>query len=284
MWDAGQSISSGKSNVEHTQQSNRAAAGQKVDQSFHSTVVQGSDAEATSNASQTGTAEAPSVATPSVQGPLQLVHTTSAVLPQPVSLAVGLAPTQAATHALQPVKASEAAAVTAVPEPVAIPAAVRVIAAKKPVVSVAVIPATPAARQDLQQTRIRAESVRYPQVAPAALPIAFAASALSQPGPLFLTSFPETSLDSSTTLPQANNSSGGSHNRLDVTAATSEANLWKSTVWGQGTAQSFGAEALTSFSSAIGAQGTQLTVLTLSYIDLGSTRMQTMCTGIARCL
>ena len=61
-----------------------------------------------------------------------------------------------------------------------------------------------AMRQRLQQARSGAESSLRGQVQPGELPVTYAVSTLTQPGPLFIRSFPKTSLDSSTTLPQAN--------------------------------------------------------------------------------
>jgi len=61
-----------------------------------------------------------------------------------------------------------------------------------------------------------------------------------------------------------------------------EAQLWKSTTWGQGTACIFGQEALSSLATVLGMTGVQLTVLSLSHVDLGDTRMQLLCQGIAR--
>ena len=61
-----------------------------------------------------------------------------------------------------------------------------------------------AMRQRLQHSRTELDSSKRQQVQPSELPVTYAVSTLTQPGPLFMTSFPESSLDSSTTLPQAN--------------------------------------------------------------------------------
>jgi len=161
---------------------------------------------------------------------------------------------------------------------------VRISQARKPHNTLSAVSPQVAMQQRLQQTRSSMESVSHTQVPPADLPVTFAVSMLSQPGPLFIRSFPNTSLDSSTTLPRAITS--GRHGRM-LTATTvsrdaDEAGLWKSTTWGQGTAQRFGPEALSSLSSALGTIGVQLTVLTLSYVDLGDTGMHILCKGISR--
>lgn len=161
---------------------------------------------------------------------------------------------------------------------------VRISQARKPHNTLSAVSPQVAMQQRLQQTRSSMESVSHTQVPPADLPVTFAVSMLSQPGPLFIRSFPDTSLDSSTTLPRAITS--GRHGRM-LTATTvsrdaDEAGLWKSTTWGQGTAQRFGPEALSSLSSALGTIGVQLTVLTLSYVDLGDTGMHILCKGISR--
>ena len=59
-------------------------------------------------------------------------------------------------------------------------------------------------RQRLQHFLTGIDSSKRQQVQPSELPVTYAYSTLTQPGPLFLKSFPESSLDSSTTLPQAN--------------------------------------------------------------------------------
>ncbi len=161
---------------------------------------------------------------------------------------------------------------------------VRISQARKPLKTLSAVSPQVAMQQRLQQTRSSMESVSHTQVPPADLPVTFAVSTLSQPGSLFIRSFPDTSLDSSTTLPQAVTSSR--HGRVltatTVTCDVEEAGLWKSTSWGQGTAQSFGPEALSSLSSALGTIGVQLTVLTLSYVDLGDAGMHILCKGIGR--
>lgn len=58
-------------------------------------------------------------------------------------------------------------------------------------------------RQRLQLSRSGLEASTQRELQPAELPVTYAVSSLTQPGPLFIKSFPETSLDSSTTLPQA---------------------------------------------------------------------------------
>ena len=58
--------------------------------------------------------------------------------------------------------------------------------------------------------------------------------------------------------------------------------LWESTIWGKGTALTFGQEALSGLAAAIGMPGIQLTVLSLSHVDLGDTGMQLLCRGIGR--
>lgn len=60
-----------------------------------------------------------------------------------------------------------------------------------------------AMRQRLQQCRTEVQSSQQQQVQPSELPVTYAVSSLTQPGPLFMNSFLETRLDSSTTLPQA---------------------------------------------------------------------------------
>ena len=161
---------------------------------------------------------------------------------------------------------------------------VRISQARKPLKTLSAVSPQVAMQQRLQQTRSSMELVSHTQVPPADLPVTFAVSTLLQPGPLFIRSFPDTGLDSSTTLPQA--IATGRHGRgLTATTATcdiDEAGLWKSTTWGQGTAQRFGPEALTSLSSALGTIGVQLTVLTLSYVDLGDAGMHILCRGISR--
>ncbi|DBA76265.1 TPA: NACHT, LRR and PYD domains-containing protein 12 [Trebouxia sp. C0004] len=162
---------------------------------------------------------------------------------------------------------------------------VRVSQARKPLKTISAVSPQVAMQQRLQQTQSSVESVSHTQVPPADLPVTFAVSTLLQPGPLFIRSFPDTGLDSSTTLPQAITSSR--HSRvLTATTAISdvdEAGLWKSTTWGRGTAQRFGPEALSSLSSALGTIGVQLTVLTLSYVDLEDAGMHILCKGISRC-
>ena len=63
-----------------------------------------------------------------------------------------------------------------------------------------------------------------------------------------------------------------------------EPQLWRSTTWGVGTACTFGQEALGGLARVLGMSGIQLTVLSLSHVDLGDTRMQLLCQGIARYL
>ncbi|DBA78353.1 TPA: hypothetical protein ACH3X2_008291 [Trebouxia sp. C0005] len=161
----------------------------------------------------------------------------------------------------------------------------RINQARKPLKSLSAVLPQVAMQQRLQQTRSSMDSVSHTQVSPADLPVTFAVSTLSQPGPLFIRSFPDTSLDSSTTLPQAITSSrhGRALPATGVMCDVDEALLWKSTTWGQGTAQRFGPEALSSLSSALGTLGVQLTVLTLSYVDLGDAGMHILCKGISRC-
>ena len=160
---------------------------------------------------------------------------------------------------------------------------VRTSQARKPLKTLSAVSPQVAMQQRLQQTRRIMESVSHTEVPPAALPVNFAVSTLLQPGPLFIRSFPDTSLDSSTTLPQAITSSKHGRGRTaTVTCDFDEAGLWKSTTWGQGTAQRFGSEALSSLSSALGTIGVQLTVLTLSYVDLGDAGMHVLCKGIGR--
>ncbi len=156
--------------------------------------------------------------------------------------------------------------------------------ARKPLKPLSALSPRAAMQQRLQQARSSTESVSHTEVPPADLPVTFAVSTLSQPGPLFIRSFPDTSLDSSTTLPQAITSSkhGRGHTSTSVTCDVDEAGLWKSATWGQGTAQRFGQEALSSLSSALGTIGVQLTVLTLSHVALGDAGMHILCTGISR--
>ncbi len=162
---------------------------------------------------------------------------------------------------------------------------VRVSQARKPLKPLSAVSPQVAMQQRLQQTRSSMESVSHTQVSPADLPVTFAVSTLLQPGPLFIKSFPDTSLDSSTALPQAITSSKHGRGRTaTVTCDVDEAGLWKSTTWGQGTAQRFGSEALSSLSSALGTIGVQLTVLTLSYVDLGDAQMHILCKGLSRCV
>ena len=59
-------------------------------------------------------------------------------------------------------------------------------------------------RQHLQHSRTGIDSCKQQQVQPSELPVTYVTSTLTHPGPLFINSFPESSLDSSTTLPQAN--------------------------------------------------------------------------------
>lgn len=61
-----------------------------------------------------------------------------------------------------------------------------------------------AMRQRLQHCRTEVQSSKQQQVQPNELPVTYAVSSMTQPGALFMNSFLETSLDSSTTLPQAN--------------------------------------------------------------------------------
>ena len=79
-------------------------------------------------------------------------------------------------------------------------------AATVPKAPKAALPLSPklATRHRLQQCRTGIDSSKQQQVQPSELPVTYAISTLSQPGPLFLNSFPESSLDSSTRLPQAN--------------------------------------------------------------------------------
>lgn len=161
------------------------------------------------------------------------------------------------------------------------PAAVHTSPARKPLKALPAVAPRVTLQQRLQQTRSSMEALQPVLVEPAELPVTFAVSTLNQPGPLFIKSFPETSLDCSTTLPQA-----GVGNRPakvpTSTADLGETDLWKSTMWGHGTAQTFGAEFLGSFSSALGTAGITLTVLTLNYIDLGDAGMQMLSKGIGR--
>ena len=161
---------------------------------------------------------------------------------------------------------------------------VRTSQARKPLKTPSALSPQAAMQQRLQQTRSGMESVSHTQVPPADLPVTFAVSTLSQPGPLFIRSFPDTSLDSSTTLPQAITSSkhGRGRTSVSVTCDGDEAGLWKSATWGQGTAQRFGPEAVSSLSAALGTTGVQLTVLTLSYVDLGDAGMHILCKGLSR--
>lgn len=161
------------------------------------------------------------------------------------------------------------------------PAAVHTGPARKSLKALPAVPPRVTVQQRLQQTRSSMEALQPILVQPAQLPVTFAVSTLTQPGPFFIRSFPETSLDCSTTLPQA-----GVGNRPakvpTSTADLGETDLWQSTTWGHGTAQTFGAELLGSFSSALGTPGISLTVLTLSYIDLGDAGMQMLSKGIGR--
>ena len=158
--------------------------------------------------------------------------------------------------------------------------------ARKPLKTLSAVSPQVAMQQRLQQTRSSMESVSHTEVPPADLPVTFAVSTLLQPGPLFIRSFPDTSLDSSTTLPQAITRSkhGRGRTATTVTCDVDEACLWKSTTWGQGTAQRFGPEALSSLSSALGTIGVRLTVLTLSHVDLGDAGTHILCRGISRCV
>ena len=160
----------------------------------------------------------------------------------------------------------------------------RISQACKPLKPLSAVSPQVAMQQRFQQTRSSVECVIHTEVPPADLPVTFAVSTLLQPGPLFIRSFPDTGLDSSTTLPQA--ITGGRHGRVltatTVTCDVDEAGLWKSTTWGPGTAQRFRPEALSSLSSALGTIGVQLTVLTLSYVDLGDPGMHILCKGISR--
>lgn len=61
-----------------------------------------------------------------------------------------------------------------------------------------------------------------------------------------------------------------------------EPQLWKSTTWGKGTTCIFGQEALGLLARVLGTSGIQLTALSLSHVDLGDTRMQLLCQGLAR--
>ena len=173
-------------------------------------------------------------------------------------------------------------------------------------------PPTSTLHQQLQQIHSSSEAVQQQLIAPADLPASFAISTLMQPGPLFLDSFSDTALDSATTLPHFRHATRHSKHSAAVPMARAHSNaselwklnrahsdasemwkstgahsdasdMWKSTTWGQGTAYSFGLEALGSLSTAIGTPGCQLAVLTLSHVDLGDGKMQQLCTGISRC-
>lgn len=62
-----------------------------------------------------------------------------------------------------------------------------------------------------------------------------------------------------------------------------EAQLWRSATWGQGTACTFSQEALGGLARVLGMSGVQLTVLSLSHVDLGEAGMHLLCQGISRC-
>ncbi len=262
---AGDLPAPGKLDVAQCQQSGNIAAQQQVVQSLPSK-TSGSPEPAVSNAAPAETDVTSGTGRQSVQAApaLEQPGILSFVLPDAVAMQLDDKAESDMTTTTDPAKS--VAVVQASPLhklPKAIPT----------------ISPQAAMQQRMQHTRSSMESAKQPQVLPAALPVTFAVSTLSQPGPLFIKSFPETSLDSSTTLPQP--STRGSHGK--VTSATSEAELWKSTMWGQGTAHKFGAEALASLSAALGTQGIQLTVLTLSHVDLGDAGMQVLCKGIGRC-
>ena len=61
-----------------------------------------------------------------------------------------------------------------------------------------------------------------------------------------------------------------------------ETQLWESTTWGEGTAHTFGQEALSGLATALGMPGIQLTVLSLSHVGLGDAGIQLLCRGIGR--
>ena len=75
-----------------------------------------------------------------------------------------------------------------------------------------------ATRQHLQQSRSTSECSALRCMQPGELPVTYAVSTLVQPGPLFIKSFPEASLDSSTTLPQ--NSSIPRHSTASTSGQT----------------------------------------------------------------
>lgn len=246
----------------------KSSVGQRQHQSSSLAVV--------SSAAVAGTSE-----TVSLAGPLQPMN--AAISSQPLGIVPSI---QAAAlfnpEALQLGTASQADMGSKTYAPVKTAASVRTTPIRKLQKTAPAMPQQTLIQQRLEQSRSSMDAVKPQHVLPGELPVTFAASTLSHPGPLFIKSFPDTSLDSNTTLPQA--SSSGRNTKLPVTSAMSEAGLWKSTVWGQGTAQGFGMEALTSLATALGTQGIQLTVLTLSSIDLGDTGMQHLCKGIGRCV
>ncbi|KAL3153295.1 hypothetical protein ABBQ38_011640 [Trebouxia sp. C0009 RCD-2024] len=99
-----------------------------------------------------------------------------------------------------PIQAASPAHSPPPPAWAATPAAASVQKSLKPAVSISPYSAM---RQRLQQSRSRVESSMQQQVQPGDLPVAYAVSTFAQPGAMFIKSFPETSPDSSTMLPDA---------------------------------------------------------------------------------
>ena len=131
----------------------------------------------------------------------QLLHASApeaAVVMEATALLPGTAPLPAASTANSTLPLTAAAA-----------AAARTAAAAATAARKGLKPASPmspqvAMRQHLQHSRTGIDSCKQQQVQPSELPVTYVTSTLTHPGPLFINSFPESSLDSSTTLPQAN--------------------------------------------------------------------------------
>ena len=66
------------------------------------------------------------------------------------------------------------------------------------------------------------------------------------------------------------------------TGMAGETQRWESTTWGKRTAYTFGQEALSGLATVLGTPGIQLTVLSLSRVDLGDTGIQLLCQGLGR--